>query len=58
MAGSSVTLRQSANWRTLFEGFPPLAREASSVPAPMGEIIQKGRANWCSVSESHSHQPF
>ena len=24
--GASATLRQSANWRALFEEFPPLAR--------------------------------
>ena len=38
MAGASATLRQSANWRALFEGFPPLARVLNWLPAPM----QKG----------------
>ena len=38
MAGTSVTLGQSANWRTLFEGFPPLARVMNWLPA----LMQKG----------------
>ena len=38
MAGVGATLRQSANWRALFEGFPPLARVLNRLPAPM----QKG----------------
>ena len=38
MAGASATLRQSANWCALFEGFPPLARVMNWIPAPM----QKG----------------
>ena len=38
MVGASATLRQSANWRALFEGFPPLAQVLNFLPAPM----QKG----------------
>ena len=38
MAGASANLRQSANWRALFEGFPPLVRVLNWLPAPM----QKG----------------
>ena len=38
MAGTSVTLGQSANWHALFEWFPPLARVLNWLPAPM----QKG----------------
>ena len=38
MAGASVTLGQSAIWRALFEGFPPLAQVLNWLPAPM----QKG----------------
>ena len=38
MANASATLGQSANWRALFEGFPPLARVMNWRPAPM----QKG----------------
>ena len=38
MSCASVTLGQSANWRALFEGFPPLVRVLNWLPAPM----QKG----------------
>ena len=38
MAGTSVNLGQSANWRDLFEGFSPLARVLNWLPVPM----QKG----------------
>ena len=35
----------------------PLARIHSVSPAPMGEILQRGRASWRSVSESYQRQP-
>ena len=35
MAGASATLKQSANWHALFEGFPPLAQVMNWLPAPM-----------------------
>ena len=38
MASASATLRQSTNWRSLFELFPPLAQVLNWLPAPM----QKG----------------
>ena len=36
--GAIATLRQSANWRALFGGFPPLARAVHSEPT----LMQKG----------------
>ena len=45
-------------WKTLKTPLFALAWVASSLLAPMGEILQRGRANWRSVPESHSRQPF
>ena len=42
MAGASATLGQSANCRTLFEGFPPLARVLNWLPAPMQKDVFLG----------------
>ena len=39
MVGVSATLRQSANWHALFEGFPPLARVLNWLPAPMQKEV-------------------
>jgi len=35
LVGAGPTLRQSANWRALFVGFPPLARAVHWETAPM-----------------------
>ena len=43
-------------WKTLKIAFSSLVQLASVIPAPMGEILQRGCANWRSVLESHSHQ--
>ena len=42
MAGASATLRQSANWHALFEGFPPLARVLNWLLALMKKVVFLG----------------
>ena len=42
MAGASANLGQSANWRALFEGFPPLARVMNRLPTPMQKWVFLG----------------
>ena len=65
MVGAGAALWQSANWRTLFGGFSPLARGLNYITAPMEKELFLGffarrclQGNWSSCSEECNEGDF